>query len=163
MTASPVNSDIKAMTIKEANLSQLDGITEIENSSFSDPWSKNSLREAIESDNITVFTVSDEDGRILAFSCLLIIEYEAEILNIAVSEKFRGRGIGYCLAGHMIDVCRARNVEDIFLEVRQSNIAARALYRKLGLCEIGIRKRYYANPTEDAVLMKMSLKQDDQN
>ena len=57
----------------------------------------------------------------------------------------------------MINICRSNGVEDIFLEVRESNVSARALYVKLGFAEIGKRKKYYSNPTEDAILMKLSL------
>lgn len=151
------------MKIEIANIDQIDRIVQIENSSFSDPWSRSSFEEAINSDNITVFSVVDEKGNIIGFSCLLMIDYEAEILNIAVDNSSRNQGIGTLLATHMLNICTSNGVEDIFLEVRNSNVSARALYSKMGFTEIGIRKKYYSNPTEDAILMKLSLLNDSLN
>ena len=145
------------MKISPANKNQLDDIIAIENASFTCPWSRQSFEEAMNSDNIRVLTVTDEENRVLAFSCLLIIEYEAEILNIAVSENFRNRGIGKLLADHMVSICHEKDVTDIFLEVRDSNISAQHLYEKCEFKAIGKRKKYYTNPTEDAILMKYSF------
>ncbi len=145
------------MKIIEADIGNIEEILAIENSSFTCPWSRKSFEDAFCSDNITIYTVTDEDGCVIAFSCLLIIEYEAEILNIAVCEKFRNNGVGKLLADHMINVCVQRDVDDIFLEVRNSNTSARRLYEKCGFVRIGSRKNYYINPTEDAILMKLSL------
>jgi ribosomal-protein-alanine N-acetyltransferase len=145
------------MKIEIANIDEIDDILQIEHVSFTDPWSKSSFEEAINSDNITVYSVTDDNGNMVGFSCLLMIDYEAEILNIAVDRNSRNQGIGTLLATHMINICRSNGVEDIFLEVRESNVSARALYVKLGFAEIGKRKKYYSNPTEDAILMKLSL------
>lgn len=145
------------MKIEIANIDEIDDILQIEHSSFTDPWSKSSFEKAINSDNITVYSVTDDNGNTVGFSCLLMIDYEAEILNIAVDNNSRNQGIGTLLATHMINICRSNGVEDIFLEVRESNVSARALYVKLGFAEIGKRKKYYSNPTEDAILMKLSL------
>ena len=145
------------MKIEIANIDEIDDILQIEHSSFTDPWSKSSFEEAINSDNITVYSVTNDNGNMVGFSCLLMIDYEAEILNIAVDRNSRKQGIGTLLATHMINICRSNGVEDIFLEVRESNVSARALYVKLGFAEIGKRKKYYSNPTEDAILMKLSL------
>ncbi len=151
------------MKIEIANFNQIDAIVQIENRSFTDPWSKASFEEAINSKNTTVFYVSDDSGNIVGFSCLLMIDLEAEILNIAVDKNSRNQGIGSLLATHIINICRSNGVEDIFLEVRNSNVSARALYNKMGFTEIGIRKKYYSNPTEDAILMKLSLLNDSSN
>ena len=145
------------MKIEIANIDEIDDILQIEHSSFTDPWSKSSFEEAINSDNITVYSVTNDNGNMVGFSCLLMIDYEAEILNIAVDRNSRNQGIGTLLATHMINICRSNGVEDIFLEVRESNVSARALYVKLGFAEIGKRKKYYSNPSEDAILMKLSL------
>ena len=145
------------MKIEIANIDEIDDILQIEHSSFTDPWSKSSFEEAINSDNITVYSVTNDNGNMVGFSCLLMIDYEAEILNIAVDRNSRNQGIGTLLATHMINICRSNGVEDIFLEVRESNVSARALYDKLGFAEIGKRKKYYSNPPADAILMKLSL------
>ena len=145
------------MKIEIANIDEIDDILQIEHSSFTDPWSKSSFEEAINSDNITVYSVTNDNGNMVGFSCLLMIDYDAEILNIAGARNSRNQGIGTLLATHMINICRSNGVEDIFLEVRESNVSARALYVKLGFAEIGKRKKYYSNPTEDAILMKLSL------
>lgn len=145
------------MMICLATEEHLDRIESIENSSFSDPWSKSNLLSAIRSDNISVFIAVNDENIVIAFSCLLIIDYEAEILNIAVSENYRRCGVGRLLVSYMLNVCRVNNISHVFLEVRQSNHKARGLYNSCGFEEIGIRKRYYVNPQEDAVLMKLQL------
>ncbi|MBE6626841.1 MAG: ribosomal-protein-alanine N-acetyltransferase [Ruminococcaceae bacterium] len=151
------------MKITVANPDQIDKIYQIENSSFTDPWSYKSFEEAIFSPNTTIYVVNSSSGDVLGFSCLLIIDYEAEILNIAVDGNYRKQGIGRLLAEHMINICISKEVEDIFLEVRDSNTAARGLYEKVGFKQIGRRKNYYSNPTEDAIMMKLSLQNDSLN
>nr|WP_111302014.1 GNAT family N-acetyltransferase [Paracoccus saliphilus] len=81
---------------------------------------------------------------------------EAELLTLAVAPEARRHGLGRCLVARFQDECRARDVEDAFLEVAEDNLAARQLYRSLGWLEAGIRRRYYG-PATDAVVMRLTL------
>ena len=143
--------------IIDANIAHINQILEIEEECFTEPWSRSNFESAFDADNTKIFALLSSDGSIRAFSCLLIIDYEAEILNIAVRQNYRNNGYGKLLMKHMLVVCSANNVSSVFLEVRQSNISARSLYAKNGFEVVGIRKRYYSSPVEDAILMSKQI------
>ena len=96
------------------------------------------------------------DGKPIAYVLGRLIAPEAEIYRIAVLPDYRQRGIGYRLLSYAVKTERGRGLECAFLEVREGNIAARALYRAFGFSEMGKRKNYYKNPTEDAVVMVLN-------
>lgn len=137
----------------------IDRIVEIENESFACPWSKKSFEDAAASDNISVCAAIDESGTVCGFICFMMIDSEAELLNIAVSEKFRKNGIALSLMDYMIAEMFSRRIERIFLEVRESNVPARSLYEKYGFEILGKRRRYYTKPVEDAVIMQKRINQ----
>ena len=85
------------------------------------------------------------------------IDQEWELENIAVAEPARRRGVGTLLLSELIAHARTGGGSEIFLEVRESNQNARALYRRLGFQQQGSRKNYYSNPTEDAALYRLKL------
>lgn len=95
--------------------------------------------------------------RVMAFVCGRLCGSEAEILKLAVALPWRRRGAGSGLLLHVLAHCRQEGVVDCFLEVRKSNVAARALYVKNGFMEAGRRRNYYVSPKEDAVLMRRKL------
>lgn len=140
-----------------ADSSLIDRIVEIENESFTCPWSKKSFEDAAVSDNISVCAAVARDNTVCGFICFMIIDSEAELLNIAVSQNFRKNGIASSLMDHMIIETLSKHVERIFLEVRESNVPARSLYEKYGFEIIGKRRRYYTKPVEDAVIMQKSI------
>ena len=94
---------------------------------------------------------------ILAFLIAHRVEAEWELENIVVAGTARRRGVGTRLLGEFVAHARAQGGSAIFLEVRESNQSARALYRKAGFKETGLRKSYYASPQEDAILCRLSL------
>jgi ribosomal-protein-alanine acetyltransferase len=98
-----------------------------------------------------------EVPEILAFLIAHRIDIEWELENIVVAGTARRRGLGTLLLRELIAHARIENANGIFLEVRESNQSARALYRKLGFEEVGSRKGYYANPPDDAILCHLSL------
>jgi ribosomal-protein-alanine N-acetyltransferase len=85
------------------------------------------------------------------------VEVEWELQNIVVAARFHRRGIASLLIAELVRQARAHHASTIFLEVRQSNAPARALYKSLGFEEHGLRKGYYQNPFEDAILCRLSL------
>ena len=98
------------------------------------------------------FTALDESG-VVGYILGTKIPPEGEIYRIAVREDKRQRGIGYRLLSYGLKTEMGHGVETVFLEVRSQNAPARALYRAYGFKEIGIRKNYYQNPADDAVIM----------
>lgn len=130
-------------------------IYEIECASFTDPWTAASLQSTAERAD-SIFYVALTEGVPCGFGCLLTVANEGELVDIAVSPAYRKHGIGQRLITSLLSEAQNRHVEQVFLEVRQTNTPAQELYRKNGFVEIGIRKRYYREPVEDAVLMQWS-------
>lgn len=129
------------------------GISALELEYFSDPWSERDICSVISTEGGMCFSAIDDDGNIAAYVIARLIAPEAEIYRVAVRMDKRRRGIGYRLLDYAIKTERGRGLESVFLEVRESNVPARNLYRSHGFCEIGERKNYYHNPTENAVIM----------
>jgi ribosomal-protein-alanine N-acetyltransferase len=101
--------------------------------------------------------VSHTASGILAFLIAHRIDAEWELENIVVAETARRQGVATRLLGELIAHARAEQGRAVFLEVRESNERARALYRRAGFTETGLRKSYYSNPPEDAILCRLTL------
>ncbi len=130
----------------------LSEVVEIEQSCFtSDAWSESSFVYAMESDELLSLT-AEIDGRVAGYIVVTRI-VEASIDSIAVSPEYRRQGVAEKLIWAALEGFSG----DVFLEVRQSNLAARELYKKLGFEEISVRKNYYEKPTENAIIMKTQL------
>ncbi len=140
------------MEIRRARPDDATRIAELEELYFPDPWNKKDIFSYICSEDGMCFTAL-EDGRPIAYVIGRLIAPEGEIYRIAVDEAFRRRGVGFRLLSFALKTERGRGLEATFLEVRKSNIPARRLYKAYGFTEIGERKNYYKNPTEDAILM----------
>jgi ribosomal-protein-alanine N-acetyltransferase len=104
--------------------------------------------------------VIEEDNRVMGFivGCQ-VADFEWEIENVVVNGQARRRGLGSRLLGEFLDLVRSRRGTEIYLEVRESNQAARALYEKWGFWEAGVRKSYYQGPAEDALILRLSFPQ----
>lgn len=101
--------------------------------------------------------VVEQDGNVVGFIVGRQVEDEWEIENIAVTGTARRRGLGSRLVGELLDLARSRGGKSVFLEVRESNRAARSLYEKWAFIEVGRRKMYYQNPAEDALVLKFKF------
>ena len=141
------------MIIETMNASHVAQIAELEKLCFSDPWSERDICSVISTEGGMCFSAIDEDGSIVAYVIARLIAPEAEIYRVAVRGDKRRRGIGYRLLDYAIKTERGQGLETVFLEVRESNVPARNLYKAHGFKEIGERKNYYHNPTENAVIM----------
>ena len=139
--------------VHEMGPEDISGISKIEERCFSDPWSLESVREGLESSLDTWLVLKEMEG-VLGYCVFRIIAGEGELLRIAVSPEFQGRGLSKKLMDQMVEYSRKKKAETMFLEVRESNEKARNLYRSYGFSEEGIRKDYYRNPVENAVIMK---------
>lgn len=104
-----------------------------------------------------VALVLTDEKEVQAFAIARAVRDEWEIENIAVAGAARRRGLGTRLLGEFLDMARAKGAKAVFLEVRESNHAARALYEKWGFVENGRRRRYYQNPDEDAILYRVDF------
>ena len=142
------------MEIRRARPDDSCGIEALEQLSFSDPWSKKDIFSYICSEWGMCFVAVDE-GEVIAYLIGKIIAPEGEIYRIAVRPDKRGRGIGYRLLSFSLKSERGRGLENVFLEVRTKNTAAISLYKSYGFKEIDIRKGYYKNPVDDAIVMML--------
>ena len=132
----------------------IDAVMKIEEEAFSDPWSVGQF-EAILKGNTQTVLIAERDGELLGFGVVMIVLDECEILRIAVRKTGRREGTGYHLLEKMLELGKDKGAGMFYLEVRASNEPARKLYEKTGFSETGLRKDYYSNPTEDAVLMSL--------
>ncbi|HIR93313.1 MAG TPA: ribosomal protein S18-alanine N-acetyltransferase [Candidatus Egerieimonas intestinavium] len=142
------------MAIREMEIDDLSQVMEIENATFAVPWTEMGYFSFLMRED-TLFLVAEEEGKILGYCGLLMVLDEGDITNVAVEKSRRGQGIGEALVRELAARAARRGIALLHLEVRQSNQAARGLYRKLGFLEDGLRKGYYEEPREDAVLMTL--------
>lgn len=144
------------MIIRPLMIQDVEHIYQIECESFSVPWSKESIQQDVAQTyaRYSVVLIVDE---IVAYGGMYIILGDAEITHIAVSKAHRGKGIGRRLLKHLIEEAHKECIETISLEVRQSNQIARDLYTSSGFMPIAIRKNYYQNPVEDAIIMQYKV------
>lgn len=145
-----------AFTFREAVESDIDRIVSIETASMSNPWTYNSYLEAVDSEHAFIL-VAEESGDVAGFSVFYLTPPECELPDIVVAESYRGKGLGTLLLNESIHKLEALGMDTIFLEVRESNTPARALYNKIGFTEIGKRKYFYSNPIEDAICMSFNM------
>ena len=125
----------------------------------SDPWSEKMFSDALENPSCHIYILSDmQMTKIVAYAVMYICFDEADLANIATIPSERKKGIGAALMDKVMENSVNTGVERIFLEVRESNYPARNLYSAKGFKEIGIRKKYYRDPVEDAHIMAWSRK-----
>ena len=131
----------------------IDDIMIIENLSFKIPWSRQSMIEEITKNKFAIYMCARTSTQTVGYAGMWHICDEGHITNIAVHPEFRGSGIGSALMESLINLAEDAGIRDLTLEVRKSDIAAQALYRKYGFKDEGIRKGYYADNNEDAIIM----------
>ncbi|TWT11200.1 ribosomal protein S18-alanine N-acetyltransferase [Streptococcus sp. sy004] len=112
------------------------------------PWSLPQIQVDLRREDVT-YLVAVQEGEVLGFLTWQDLFGEIEVTNLAVKTTYGGQGIGSRLLAHL-----PKEMGSIFLEVRQSNTVAQHLYKKFGFVELGVRKNYYHQPREDAVIMK---------
>lgn len=134
----------------------LDALMEIENASFTAPWSRESYEELAPLESISIW-VAKTGEKLAGYMLLQHVAGEMELHTIAVAEDLRRRGIGMRLMEHMLEESRRLGVNRIFLQVRPSNAAARRLYEKFGFRAVGIRRAYYRDNFEDALVMRLEM------
>jgi ribosomal-protein-alanine N-acetyltransferase len=127
----------------------------IEQAAFSDPWSTRDFRECVASD--VVFLVAAMADGVAGYVIAQDAADEAEILNLAVAPAQHRGGIGRALVERALATLAGRGARRVFLEVRESNAAARALYAALGFEEVGRRPKYYRRPVEDAIVLRAAI------
>jgi ribosomal-protein-alanine N-acetyltransferase len=142
--------------IRPASLADVPALAELERQCFSDPWTAAGIQETIQYETARAFVAGEED-KLVGYVLARISGEEGEILDLAVLPDKRRRGIGSSLLQAVRQEMEAAGVRELFLEVRESNAAAIALYRTQGFLPVGMRTRYYRNPPEDALVLRTAL------
>ncbi|MEO6525522.1 MAG: ribosomal protein S18-alanine N-acetyltransferase [Gemmatimonadaceae bacterium] len=152
------------VAIRPAARADLGGLVTIERASFSDPWSVESFASALTMDRMIVRVAEIPGERaggdapsLVGYVLALVLGEEGEIADLAVAPAARRHGIGRLLMSQVLGDLEARGVASVYLEVRESNTAARALYASHGFLGVGRRSGYYRQPTEDALLLKREI------
>ena len=133
--------------------SHIDEVLKLEENIFPIPWTKGDFEREMNENPMAVYFVAVSDGKVVGYGGMWHVVTEGHITNIAVSFEHRRQGIGEALTQALIDEAFKREMIGLTLEVRITNEKAQRLYTKLGFKPEGIRKRYYSDTGEDAVIM----------
>ncbi|GGE86081.1 ribosomal protein S18-alanine N-acetyltransferase [Priestia taiwanensis] len=146
------------VTCRPMTLEDVDTVDSIEQVSFAIPWTREAFVGEVTTNPFAHYTVMECEGEIIGYCGLWIVVDEASITNIAILPSFRGKKLGELLLMHVMNYAKEHNATTLSLEVRISNEVAQNLYRKVGFCNGGIRKNYYSNNNEDALVMWVNIK-----
>jgi len=141
------------LTIRAMTLDDLNDIMEIEKTSFTIPWSMDAFKDELTSNDNAYYLVAVYDEKAVGYVGMWHVMDEGHITNIAVHPSHRRNKVGLSLLQTLIDKSKENSITKITLEVRESNSLAIELYSKLGFVSEGIRKHYYSDNNENAVIM----------
>ncbi len=144
------------LIIRKMRKADLEKVLLLENACFSSPWSEKSFLDAMASEN-AIYLSAEVNGEVVGYCGFFLAADSADLCNMLVAEEMRHRGIGERLLQEGFSFLKQKNIENVFLEVRESNAPAIGLYQKMGFEKNGFRRGYYDAPKEDAVLMCSNL------
>lgn len=144
---------ITRVSVESMRLDDIQRVLEIERQSFRTPWPRDAYTHELTENRLAAYLVARADDEIVGFAGMWVILDEAHITTIAVDPAYRGQHVGERLLVGLIDASLSRGARWMTLEVRKSNDTAQALYKKYGFREIGVRKGYYSDNREDAIVM----------
>ena len=140
---------MKIIPMNESHVAQ---VAALEKQCFSDPWSENSVASELENP-LSLWLIAEEDGAVCGYVGSQTVLDETDMMNIAVHPDCRRKGIAAALIAELVSRLKARGSRVLRLEVRESNFSAIALYEALGFTQLGLRKNYYRNPKENALIL----------
>lgn len=140
------------VTIRFMKKSDIEEIMLIEQCSFPAPWSAKAFLNELQNKFARYFVLLDQ-GKVVGYAGMWLFARESHVTTIAVHPNYRNQGYGRMLMNFLIEFSRGEDVDTMILEVRTSNIPAIKLYSSLGFKKIGIRKNYYLETHEDAIVM----------
>jgi ribosomal-protein-alanine N-acetyltransferase len=143
----------RGVVIRDMYLSDLDAVMGIERHSFPTPWSRAAFQSELMENTVATYLVLEFHDRVVAYGGMWVILDEAHITNVAVHPDMRGYHFGEAMMRGLMDRARELGARRMTLEVRRSNLVAQNLYRKLGFVQLGVRRGYYTDTHEDALIM----------
>ncbi|MDA3130458.1 ribosomal protein S18-alanine N-acetyltransferase [Aliibacillus thermotolerans] len=146
-----------ALHIRLMELEDIEDVLKVEHDAFSIPWTRSAFVRELTENPFAHYIVAEWEEEIVGYCGVWVIADQASITNIAVHSEYRGRQIGETLLRSALEMALFAKAESLSLEVRMSNVVAQSLYKKLGFQEGGIRKKYYTDNLEDALVMWVKL------
>lgn len=150
-----------AQRLEKMTTTHLDGVMTIENEAYPFPWTRGNFIDSLASGYpAQVLFGSDRRGDAIGYFVAMEGVEEMHLLNLTVAPEAQSQGHGRFMLDALVDLCRQRHALQLWLEVRQSNPRARALYQRYGFCDIGVRRGYYpaaAGRREDALVMSLDV------
>ncbi|HEX5564759.1 MAG TPA: ribosomal protein S18-alanine N-acetyltransferase [Sporosarcina sp.] len=147
----------KQIEYRKMTVEDIPAVVEIEQEAFATPWTQEIFEHEMAGNDYAHYIVAVVDGEVIGHFGMWVVLDESHITNVAVRMHMRGHGIGEALMRKAMELCKANEVRVMTLEVRVSNHTAQNLYRKLGFQDGGIRKNYYTDDHEDALVMWVEL------
>lgn len=147
----------KAVNYRLMTIKDIPSVVKIEEESFATPWTEEIFEHEMTGNNYAHYIVATYEEEVIGHCGMWIVLDECHITNIAVLKEYRGHGIGEQLLRESVALCLELAVKSMTLEVRVSNEVAQNMYRKLGFQDGGIRKKYYTDDREDALVMWVEL------
>ncbi len=149
---------MKIFNINLTNINSfINQLIDLEMKSFSTPWSKQAFYDSLNNSNFLCFGALTESKQLMAYVSLYKISNQIFINNIAVFDEFKQQGVASALLKHLVENAKSDLAEFITLEVRESNLPAINLYKKMGFIKIGVRKNFYSMPLENALIFTIEL------
>lgn len=142
-----------AIVVDRMTVDDLGAVQEIEGESFTTPWPPHAYRSELETNRLAHYIVARYDDQLVGFAGMWLMVDEAHITTFAVRRTWRRQGVGERLLLALLDLAQARGAREATLEVRPSNHPARRLYEKYGFALVGVRRRYYSDDNEDALIL----------
>ncbi|MHC8515410.1 ribosomal protein S18-alanine N-acetyltransferase [Sporosarcina sp. ITBMC105] len=142
---------------RKMRVEDIPAVVGIEEESFATPWTEEVFAHEMNGNDYAHYIVAVQEDEVIGHCGMWVVLDECHITNVAVRKHMRGNGIGEALMRKAIELCKANEVRLMTLEVRVSNETAKNLYRKLGFQDGGIRKNYYTDDHEDALVMWVEL------
>ena len=141
------------ITLRRGNIKDAEAMGELDRLCFPTPWSKAAFEEEFSKNPFSFYVVAEYEGELLGYGGLWDIKGEGHITNFAVHPDYRQRGMGTAILKELLELTEERGISSYTLEVRPSNKEAIGLYEKFGFKPGGIRKEYYADNREDALIL----------
>ncbi|MDR6552180.1 ribosomal protein S18-alanine N-acetyltransferase [Paenibacillus qinlingensis] len=146
-----------ALVFRSMTMEDIPFIVEIEQEAFTTPWTRGAFENELTNNQFAHYMIMDIDGEVAGYGGMWLIMEEAHVTNIAVKDTYRGRKLGERLLRELMKTSSFLGAIRITLEVRTSNYVAQNLYEKLGFRSVGVRRGYYTDNREDAVVMWADL------
>lgn len=146
-----------SLVFRSMRMEDIPFICEIEQEAFTTPWTKGAFENELTNNQFAHYMIMDIDGEVAGYGGMWLIMEEAHVTNVAVRDTYRGRKLGERLLQELMKTAAFLGAIRMTLEVRASNYVAQNLYEKVGFRSVGVRRGYYTDNREDAVIMWADL------